>query len=1069
MPSIFSAGSIVGHMRLNVGAWNRNVQSVMRDTVRIRSSLRMMTRDMVAMGRTMGWAGAAGIYFGRRIAGSFLEAASTVEQYRGVLKVMLKDQSKVNDLFGYLVDTARKVPQEFKDVLNTGTLLSVVLKGNADDVKKWTPMILDLASVIQALGINLQETTGQFSRLYSAGLGAVDLFRDRGVLQILGFDPKEALKGVPLSEVRRRLWEAWTKDDSLFRGAVEKMAQTWVGQVSMMQDSWFLFRDAVMNDTGMFPKLKNLLSALNGTIQDNWDSIRAWLSANGALVESIVLWTAAIVAGTAALAVFFGVLVPIVTTIGSGLVGAFSLLTTPIGIAVAALAMFGAGVYTVRAVIIKFAREHQFIWKVISTVVSTTLKTIVSNAKTAVIAVYEAFKWLMNKLIGLAAVAMAKIAKGFQVGWNGIKDILQVMSSPSGFMEKLEVLLFADPATAVTVAFDDARKAMQEWRIDSNEMLSEDYVGQAAAAVGGPLVESINWATEEVADLGETVKNQFNDDMGSIQEALKQQFPLATKMIDDFYAYLDGRKKLSLNPAAVGEPPTFGGMEEEEMSASAKKAIERALEEAKDVRLKLYPQEQLAEDIKNIVALASKFPAILTPEVVKKSFAGLATEFRKNAIDEFTDPYVDLTESLSAIPQNYVTMFNSAKDEAYELALTLESVKDQEFEISRALSDGISAIEGITGPYNTAKSMQTTLSQVTYALPQLIASGRLTEADSRSILNDMYWDQLSMAASMTIEEIARAMQTPGLSVEILGALNKALKDKVIESLQDMPSVIESIGSSMDEAFGGSVASKVTRTFASLSRGVLGIIDMLKEAPALFKAMAAAGASTAAKIAVAMHMALNVIALIADAVAAVISLFSDMGDSGEKELKGIKKVIQDIKELSEQWMDGLIDSLIDFARTGETTFKELMDSMLEDLFRVATTELILQPIVNLIGSALPGFAKGAAFKDGIVKSPTVISTKSGPAQIGEAGPEVVAPLKRMGNGELGIGAVPGGKTEVHLHTTDIPSDLIHVSSSRGSDGTEQIEIVVDSVVKKLITTGRLDKVMGIRWGMHRRPV
>jgi len=59
--------------------------------------------------------------------------------------------------------------------------------------------------------------------MYSAGAASADLFRERGILAMLGFQA-----GVTYSaeETRQRLMQAWLEPESKFKGMTGEMAKT---------------------------------------------------------------------------------------------------------------------------------------------------------------------------------------------------------------------------------------------------------------------------------------------------------------------------------------------------------------------------------------------------------------------------------------------------------------------------------------------------------------------------------------------------------------------------------------------------------------------------------------------------------------------------------------------------------------------------------------------------------------------------------------------------------------------------------------------------------------------------
>jgi hypothetical protein len=187
----------------------------------------------------------------------FLKAARTTENLRTRLVALLGSVEEGNKLFQDLVDYAGKVPFEYQEIMESATMLSGILKGGREDILKWLPVIADLAA---ATGLGIQETTGQVMRMLSAGAASADLFRERGVLAMLGFTA-----GVRYSaeETERILYDAWSRQDSRFRGLTEDLAKNWDGMVSMIRDAWFQFRNTVM-EAGLFDNLKAALKvALN--------------------------------------------------------------------------------------------------------------------------------------------------------------------------------------------------------------------------------------------------------------------------------------------------------------------------------------------------------------------------------------------------------------------------------------------------------------------------------------------------------------------------------------------------------------------------------------------------------------------------------------------------------------------------------------------------------------------------------------------------------------------------------------------------------------------------------------
>lgn len=172
-----------------------------------------------------------------------VQANSTMENYELRMKILLGTQAEANELFKDMVKFAGKVPFEFEAIMASATQLSGILKGGSKEVSATIPLIADLAATS---GLGIQTTTEQIVRMFSAGAASADLFRERGITAMLGF---QAGVSVSAEETKKRVIEAWEKTGSKFRGATDQMAETWTGKVSMMSDAWFKFKTNVA-DTG---------------------------------------------------------------------------------------------------------------------------------------------------------------------------------------------------------------------------------------------------------------------------------------------------------------------------------------------------------------------------------------------------------------------------------------------------------------------------------------------------------------------------------------------------------------------------------------------------------------------------------------------------------------------------------------------------------------------------------------------------------------------------------------------------------------------------------------------------
>tara|TARA_B100000282_G_scaffold264603_1_gene215258 strand:- start:160 stop:1896 length:1737 start_codon:yes stop_codon:yes gene_type:complete len=130
---------------------------------------------------------------------------------------------------------------------------------------------------------------------------------------------------------------------------------------------------------------------------------------------------------------------------------------------------------------------------------------------------------------------------------------------------------------------------------------------------------------------------------------------------------------------------------------------------------------------------------------------------------------------------------------------------------------------------------------------------------------------------------------------------------------------------------------------------------------------------------------------------------------------IKTLKESMADVVVKGIKGMEDALVNFVMTGKLNFKNLANSIIADMARIAIQQTITQPFTNFI-SGLFGNANGNAFVNGkvekyayggIVKKPTIFPMANGMGLMGEAGAEAILPLKRGSNGKLGVQTTGGG--------------------------------------------------------------
>jgi len=250
--------------------------------------LKMMKIQVAAV--TAAMAAMAVVTF--KMVGAFKDAAVEMENITVRYRFLLGSQKEANRMFAETKGYARSVAFEYRDLAASAATLSGVMKGGVDEVRKWMPIVTDLATVS---GLPIQETTSQIIRMYSAGAAAADMFRERGITAMMGFRVGAIYS---VEETRKKILEEWSRVGSKFGGASAAMADTWQGIMSMIKDEWMFFKMEVM-DKGAFEAFKKLLKSIldmirdfkeSGTLDTLGRSFSDILSSWAGWLETIVGW-----------------------------------------------------------------------------------------------------------------------------------------------------------------------------------------------------------------------------------------------------------------------------------------------------------------------------------------------------------------------------------------------------------------------------------------------------------------------------------------------------------------------------------------------------------------------------------------------------------------------------------------------------------------------------------------------------------------------------------------------------------------------------------------------------------
>ena len=198
------------------------------------------------------------------VAKSFIKTAMDVENLQLRFKFLFKSAKEGAKAFDELKTFAAKVPFSLEQIAQGSGNLAVVTK-DANELKKMLELTGNVAAVT---GLDFRTTAEQIQRSFGAGIGAADLFRDRGVRALMGF---QAGAKVTIEETKARFFELFGKGGA-FGDAAQEMADTFTGTLSMLGDKWFNFQLETV-ESAFFEKLKSKFGNLNDFLDQHSNKI----------------------------------------------------------------------------------------------------------------------------------------------------------------------------------------------------------------------------------------------------------------------------------------------------------------------------------------------------------------------------------------------------------------------------------------------------------------------------------------------------------------------------------------------------------------------------------------------------------------------------------------------------------------------------------------------------------------------------------------------------------------------------------------------------------------------------
>jgi hypothetical protein len=230
-----------------------------------------MSNEFKKFGTTLSNIGGKVITFGGLFATAFgayqikqvVDVGRQIEDLQVRLKALFGTAEEGAKAFDVMVKFASKVPFTLNEIQSASGNLAVV----AEDAKELAELLEITGNVAGATGLSFQQTAEQIQRSFSGGIASADVFRERGVRSMLGF---QVGAEVSINETVKRFKEVFGRGGE-FGNVTDDLANTLTGTLSMLEDKLFQFRKAVADE--FMVELKAQFGDLNKALEDSQDEI----------------------------------------------------------------------------------------------------------------------------------------------------------------------------------------------------------------------------------------------------------------------------------------------------------------------------------------------------------------------------------------------------------------------------------------------------------------------------------------------------------------------------------------------------------------------------------------------------------------------------------------------------------------------------------------------------------------------------------------------------------------------------------------------------------------------------
>jgi len=213
----------------------------------------------------------------------FIDAGIQVENLNVQLKALFGSAKAGKDALKIVTDFATTTPFELSNIQQGVVALATVRKTAEKSGVSFKELLKITGNTAVNLGGDFALASQQVQRAFSAGISASELFRDRGISAMAGFQVGTKYS---IDETIQILKKAFGTGGQ-FGQLIEELAETLSGTLSNLKDAFFNFQLGV--SAGFFEQLKKQLGNLKKFVTDNKKAIQEFgLSLGKGLATAII-------------------------------------------------------------------------------------------------------------------------------------------------------------------------------------------------------------------------------------------------------------------------------------------------------------------------------------------------------------------------------------------------------------------------------------------------------------------------------------------------------------------------------------------------------------------------------------------------------------------------------------------------------------------------------------------------------------------------------------------------------------------------------------------------------------